>query len=322
MKALICDSFQGIEGLRVGDLPEPVLEPGSALIRVEAASVGFADILMVAGQYQMRPETPFAPGFEIAGTIEETRELPGYSVGDRVAAFMWSGGMAEKAVATAVNMLPLPDDIPVEVGATLTGGYGTSYHALVDRAQLREDETLLVLGAAGGVGLTAVQLGKALGARVIAAVSSQEKEEAVLRAGADHVIRYDKTSLRDAVKTITGGGVDVVFDPVGGEITEQALRSTNWRGRLLVVGFASGSIPDIPLNLSLVKGNSIVGVFWGRFTAEEPEQSRANNARILEMVQRGDLTPEIQATFDLDHAREAFQWVADRKVIGRVVVRP
>jgi NADPH2:quinone reductase len=322
MKALICDSFDGIAALRLGQLPEPELAPGTALITVEAATVGFADTLMVAGQYQFRPETPFAPGFEIAGTIEAVMGLDDYSVGDRVAAFMWAGGMAEKALATSANMIRLPDGIPAEIGATLTGGYGTAYHALVDRARLQAEETLLVLGAAGGVGIPAVQLGKALGARVIGAVSSDEKEQAVRRAGADEVIRYDRTSLRDGIKTITGGGVDVVFDPVGGEMTEQALRSTNWRGRLLIVGFASGSIPKLPANLSLVKGNSIVGVFWGRFTTEEPELSRANNQRIIEMVERGDLTPEIQTTFDLDRARDALQWVADRKVIGRVIVKP
>lgn len=322
MKALICDSFDGIEALRVGELPEPELRPGTALITVEAATVGFADTLMVGGQYQYRPETPFAPGFEVAGTVEAVMDLADYSVGDRVAAFMWSGGMAEKAIATSANMIRLPESVSVEVGATLTGAYGTAYHALVDRAQLQADEDLLVLGAAGGVGMPAVQIGKASGARVVGAVSSDEKEQAVRRAGADEVIRYDRTPLRDGIKAITGGGVDVVFDPVGGEMTEQALRSTNWRGRLLVVGFASGSIPELPANLSLVKGNSIVGVFWGRFTTEEPELSRSNNQRIIEMVAQGRLTPEIQATYDLDHARDAFRWVANRNVIGRVIVQP
>lgn len=322
MKALICDSFEGIDTLRVGEIPVPELQPGDALVRVEAAAVGFADLLMIAGLYQYRPETPFAPGFEIAGTIEEVKDLPGYSVGDRVAAFMWSGGMAEMAAASAANLVPLPDGISVEIGSTLIGAYGTAYHALVDRARLRDDETLLVLGAAGGVGIAAIQIGKALGAKVIGAVSSAEKAAAVTKAGADEVIRYDRDPLRDAIKAITGSGVDVVFDPVGGEVTEQALRSTNWGGRLLVIGFASGSIPEIPLNLNLVKGNSIVGVFWGRFAAEEPELSKANNQKIVDMVGRGDLSPEIQETFDLDHAREAFQRVADRKVIGRVIVLP
>jgi NADPH2:quinone reductase len=231
--------------------------------------------------------------------------------------------MAEMAVIQETNAAHLPDSIAVDLAATLPGGYGTSYHALVDRAQLQPDETLLVLGASGGVGMAAVQIGRALGARVIGAVSSEEKAAAAREAGVDEVIRYDEVAIRDGIEAVTNGaGVDVVYDPVGGDITEQVLRSTGWNGRLLVVGFATGGIPSIPLNLPLLKGNSIVGVFWGRFTREEPERHRANFARIVEWAEQGKIVPIIQKKYPLDQGSEALQWVADRKAIGRVVINP
>jgi NADPH2:quinone reductase len=323
MRALICDDYTGIESLRVGELPDPEPEPGSILVDVAAVTVNFADTLMVEGQYQIRPDLPFAPGYDLAGTVRAVNEADGFAPGDRIAGFTFYGAMAEMAVIESNNAARLPDSIDFDRASTLPGGYGTSYHALVDRAHLQPEETLLVLGASGGVGMSAVQIGRALGATVIAAVSSNEKAAAAREAGAHQVIRYDEVAIRDGVESVTGGaGVDVVYDPIGGDITEQVLRCTRWGGRLLVVGFAAGGIPSIPLNLPLLKGNAIVGVFWGRFTQEEPERHRANFARIVEWVAQGRIAPIIQKRYTLDEGAEALQWVADRKAIGRVVVNP
>ena len=323
MQALICDEYEGIDALRVGELPAPVPQEGSVLIEVEAVAVNFADTLMVAGQYQLRPDPPFAPGYEVAGTVVVANKAKGVSPGDRVAGFLQHGGMAEKAVLRATDLIVLPDSITFEAAAILPATYGTSYHALVDRARLQKDERLLVLGASGGVGMAAVQIGKVLEAEVIAAVSTSEKADAVIEAGADHVIRYDKTPLRDGIEEATDGeGVDVVYDPVGGDMTELALRSTRWNGRLLVIGFAAGQIPEIPLNLPLLKGTSIVGVFWGRFTTEEPERHQENLSQIVKWVEEDRLDPVIQKTFPLEEGKEAMHWVADRKAIGRVVIEP
>lgn len=323
MRALICDDYRGIDSLRVGELPEPEPEPGSILIDVEAVAVNFADTLIVKGEYQTRPDPPFAPGYEVAGTVVIANQADGFSPGDRVCGFNWYGGMADRMVVAARNTTMLPESIPFEVGATLPGTYGTSYHGLVDRAELQKGETLLVLGAAGGVGLAAVQIGKVLGAKVIAAVSSAEKARFVSEAGAEHVIRYDKTQLRDGIDAATGGeGVDVVYDPVGGDATELALRSTRWGGRLLVIGFTTGTIPEIPLNLPLLKGNSVVGVFWGRFTMEEPDSHAANSGQVVEWVEQGKLKPVIQKRYSLDNGKDALRWVADRKAVGRVIITP
>lgn len=323
MRALICDDYSGIESLRVGELPDPKPESGTILVDVEAVTVNFADTLMVKGQYQIRPDPPFAPGYELAGTVTAVNDANGFSPGDRVAGFTFHGGMAEQAVIRASNAARLPDSIDADVASALPGGYGTSFHALVDRARLQPEETLLVLGASGGVGMAAVQIGKALGARVIAAVSSDEKATAARGAGADEVVRYDQVPIREAIDDVTGdGGVDVVYDPVGGDMTEQVLRSTNWNGRLLVVGFAAGGIPSIPLNLPLLKGNAILGVFWGRFTQEEPARHRANFARIVEMAAEGKIAPVIQKKYTLDEGADALRWVAERRAIGRVIINP
>lgn len=323
MKALICEDYGGIDSLRVGELPTPEPGPGSVLIRVESVAVNFADTLLVAGQYQLKPDPPFAPGYEVAGTVVVANKADGISPGDRVAGFLWYGGMAERAVLNSKNVVRLPNSISSDAGSTLPGTYGTSYHALVDRGRVQDGETLLVLGASGGVGLAAVQIGKALGAEVIAAVSSAEKAEAVKGAGADHVIRYDAQPLREGIEEATdGNGVDVVYDPVGGDMTELALRSTRWNGRLLVIGFAAGPIPQIPLNLPLLKGNSIVGVFWGRFTTEEPDRHAANLEQLTQWVSDGRFQPIIQRKFSLEESQDAMRWVADRKAIGRVVINP
>lgn len=323
MRALICDDYQGIAGLRVGELPDPTPADGSLLVEVGSTAVNFADTLMVAGQYQLRPDPPFAPGYEFAGTVVDSGDVAGFSTGDRVCGFTPYGAMAELVSVTPANVAVIPDGIHFDQACVLPATYGTSYHALVDRAALIEGETLLVLGAAGGVGLAAVQIGKLAGARVIAAVSSDEKADLVTDAGADEVIRYDREELRDGIKrAVGGGGVDVVYDAVGGTATEAALRSTAWNGRLLVVGFASGDIPSIPMNLPLLKGVSIVGVFWGRFATEEPHRARVNLDRIISLVGSGDLRPYIQESFPLDSGREAMQLVADRKSLGRVVINP
>lgn len=323
MRALICDDYGGIDSLRVGELPDPTAERGSLLVRVEAASVNFADTLMVKGEYQVRPEPPFAPGYELAGEVLEANQVEGISPGDRVAGFAYHGCMAEMAVVEGVNAARIPDTMGYDVASTLPGGYGTSYHALVDRARLHAGESLLVLGASGGVGMAAVQIGHALGAHVIAAVSSKEKATASLEAGADQVIRYDEVGIREGIDQVTGGsGVDVVYDPVGGTTTEQALRSTKWNGRLLVVGFAAGDIPAIRLNLPLLKGNSIMGVFWGRFTQEEPDRHKANFARIIDWAVEGRLNPMIQRKFSLDDGAAALRWVAERRAVGRIVINP
>ncbi|HEU4894463.1 MAG TPA: NADPH:quinone oxidoreductase family protein [Acidimicrobiia bacterium] len=323
MRALICDDYSGIESLRVGELPDPAPGPGSVLVDVEAVTVNFADTLMVKGQYQIRPDPPFAPGYELAGTVIEANQAPGFTSGDRICGFTFHGGLAEKAVIEANNAALLPESIDSDTASTLPGGYGTSYHALVDRAHLAEDETLLVLGASGGVGMAAVQIGDILGARVLAAVSSETKAVAATEAGAHAIIRYDQEPIRDAIDELTDGeGVDVVYDPVGGEVTEQVLRSTKWNGRLLVVGFAAGDIPQIPLNLPLLKGNSIVGVFWGRFTREEPDRHRENFEQIVEWAAEGKIQPIIQKRYPLEEGAAALQWVADRKAVGRVVVNP
>lgn len=323
MQALICDDYGGIEALRVGELPAPTPGIGSVLIEVESVAVNYADTLLVSGQYQLRPDPPFAPGYEVAGTVIDANQADGVSPGDRVAGFLWYGGMAERAVMSTANLVVLPDSITFDVASTLPGTYGTSYHALVDRGRVQPGETLLVLGASGGVGMAAVQIGKALEATVVAAVSSQEKEEAAAEAGAHHVIRYDREPLREGIDRVTDGhGVDVVFDPVGGDTTEQALRSTRWGGRLLVIGFAAGGIPQIPLNLPLLKGNSIVGVFWGRFTTEDPDRHQQNLRRIVDWVVDGRLHPLVQRNYSLGEGREAMRWVAARKAIGRVVVNP
>jgi NADPH:quinone reductase len=323
MRALICTQYAGIESLEVGEVSEPAVGVDDALIEVEAAAVNFADTLIVAGLYQLKPDLPFVPGLEFSGVVTDGDETGRWSRGDRVAGFVNWGAMAESVAAPASSLVRLPDSIPFDVGAAVPVAYGTSYHALIDRGHLSTGETLLVLGGAGGVGIAAIQIGKIVGATVIAAVSSHEKEQVALDAGADRVIRYDQTPLRDGIAAATGdAGVDVVFDPVGGDATEAALRSTRWNGRLLVIGFTAGSIPRIPLNLTLVKGTSVVGVFWGRFASEEPDKCAENSDLLMDWVDAGKLKPIVQRVFPLDEAVDALRWIAERRVIGRVVITP
>lgn len=323
MRALVCSSLDGLDGVAVGDLPDPQPGHGEVRIRVRAAGVNFPDLLIIQGLYQERPELPFAPGAEVAGEVVEVGPgAAGVEVGDRVYASMSHGGYAEQAVVRVDRIFHVPDGMPFEQAAVLPLAYGTAYHALVDRGDLRDGETLLVLGAAGGVGLAAVQIGATIGARVIAAVSSDAKAEAVRAAGAAEVVRYDQTGLRDAMRSVAPDGADVVVDPVGGDVTEAALRSTAWRGRLLVIGFATGDIPKVPANLPLLKGSSVVGVFWGRFAQTEPERNRRNLETLGAWWTEDRIAPLISGTYDLDHAADALRRIGGRGAIGKLVVIP
>lgn len=321
MRALVCSRLDGLDGVAVGDLPDPAIAPGSARIRVHAAGVNFPDLLMIQGLYQDRVEPPFAPGTEVAGEVVEVTDRTGdVAVGDRVYAFIRHGGFAEQVVAPAAQIMPMPDGMSFEAAATLPVAYGTAYHALVDRARLQDGETLLVLGAAGGVGLAAVQIGVALGARVLAAVSSDQKAAAVRDAGAAEALRYDRVALREAMRAVAPDGADVVVDPVGGDATEAALRATAFNGRVLIVGFASGDIPAIPANLPLLKGCSVVGVFWGRFARTAPARNRANFETLGRWWRDGRIDPQVSRTFDLDHAADALRIIGSRGAIGKLVV--
>ena len=322
MKAVVCQAFGPPESLVVTDLPSPKVSSGQALVDVKACGVNFPDTLIIEGKYQFRPEPPFSPGGEVAGVVAEVGEgVTHVKPGDRVVALMPWGGYAEQLVADAVRLIPIPDGVSfVQAAATLTT-YGTTYYALADRANLHKGETLLVLGAAGGVGLAAVQLGKLMGARVVAAASSPEKLETCKANGADLLIDYAKEDLKDRVKALTNGaGADVVYDPVGGKYSEAALRATAWNGRLLVIGFAAGEIPKIPLNLTLLKGASIVGVFWGQFTMREPARATAQFRQLYEWVRDGKLAPHIHATPPLAEAPAAMRTLLDRKVQGKIVL--
>jgi NADPH2:quinone reductase len=324
MKSLRCHSLSGIDDLRVEDVTRPQPGPNEVLIEVAAAGVNFPDVLMVQGKYQAKAELPFTPGFELAGVVAATgKGVSHVKAGDRVLAIVDQGAFAEQCVASAERVMPLPPDADLERAAAMMFTYGTSYHALKDRAGLKKGDTLLVLGAAGGVGLAAVELGKLMGARVIAAASNAEKLAVCREHGADETIDYSKEDLREPVKRITGGeGVDVCYDPVGGAYTEPALRSLAWKGRLLVVGFAAGDIPRIALNLPLLKGSSIVGVFWGAFLRNEPELARANARQLLDWLAAGAIRPHISKRFALAQATEALREVAERRATGKVIVVP
>lgn len=308
--------------LRLVDVPSPEPSRGEVRIAVHAAGVNFPDMLLIQGLYQSRPKPPFGPGFEVAGVVDEVGQgVDTVTVGDRVMAFVPHGGYAEEVIAAAQTVFPIPGQISFPQGSVIPIAYGTSYHALVDRAALQEGETLVVLGAAGGVGMTAVELGKRLGATVIACVGADWKAEALRAAGADEVIDYSTESVRDRVLAVTGGrGADVVYDPVGGDATDEALRYLAWKGRLLVIGFTSGRIAEIPANRLLLKGASAIGVFWGQFAEREPEANAANFRAIVQQVAMGNLDPPIQETFPLESAVEAMQLLAERRVVGKVVL--
>jgi len=320
MRALLCKELSSYEDLVVEEIEDPTPGPGEVLITVRAAGAYFPDLLAVAGKYQFQPPLPFVPGGEAAGTVAALGEgVDDLEVGDEVIAMALFGAFAEKMVVPRPSVIPIPKGMSYEAAAGVAVTYGTSYYALKQRASLQPGETLLVLGAAGGVGLAAVQIGKAMGARVIAAASSAEKLEAAREAGADEGIHYVDEPLSQRVKELTGGaGADVVYDPVGGAASESAFRATAWEGRLLVVGFASGEIPKMPLNLALLKGASLVGVFWGTWIQKDPAGSRENYRELAELLEAGTLKPRITA-FPLARAKEGLELLANRKVIGKVV---
>ncbi|HTT38091.1 MAG TPA: NADPH:quinone oxidoreductase family protein [Burkholderiales bacterium] len=322
MKAVLCKELGPPEKLVVEDVPSPRPSKGQVVVSVKAAGVNFPDTLIIQGKYQFKPEPPFSPGGEVAGVVKQVGEgVSGIRVGARVIGASTFGGFAEEIALDADRVIPMPDGMDFVPASAFMLTYGTSYHALNDRAQLRPAETLLVLGAAGGVGLAAIQLGKAIGAKVIAAASSDEKLRVCKENGADELVNYASDDLRARVKAITGGhGVDVVYDPVGGPYSEPALREMAWNGRFLVVGFAAGEIPKVALNLPLLKGCSIVGVFWGAFTRNEPERNRRNNEELLRLYTAGRVKPHIHATYPLERAAEALNEVVYKRVSGKVVL--
>jgi len=322
MRAVLCRELGPPETLELADLPAPAPGPGEALVEVHGCGVNFPDTLIIEGRYQFKPELPFSPGSEVAGTVTALGEgADGVAVGDRVMGMLGWGGFAEQVVAPAAGLVRVPDGMDLVTAAGFTLVYATSYHALVDRGRLQAGETLLVLGAAGGVGLAAVQLGEALGARVIAAASTDEKLALCREHGAAETVNYATEDLRARLKELTGGaGADVVYDPVGGALSEPALRSIAWRGRFLVVGFAAGDIPRIALNLTLLKGCEIVGVFFGAFAERQPEDAARNAAALNALWSAGRIRPVVSATYPLEDAARALEDIAARKVTGKVVV--
>jgi NADPH2:quinone reductase len=322
MQAILCRSFGLPDTLTLEDIPSPTPGPGQVLIQTKACSLNFPDTLTIQDKYQFKPPLPFSPGSESSGVVRAVGEgVTHLKPGDRVFTFGSHGGLAEERLSDANATIPLPDGMDFVTGASTLYAYGTSYHALKDRAQLQAGETLLVLGAAGGVGLAAVELGKRMGATVIAAASTDEKLAVCRQKGAAHGINYTTEDLRQRIKDITSGkGVDVVLDPVGDQWAEPAIRSMAWRGRYLVVGFAGGGIPKIPLNLALLKGCAIVGVFWGAFTQKEAALSQQNMQEIATWVMQGKLTPHIYREYSLSEAPQALTDMMERRVIGKAVV--
>lgn len=324
MRAVRIHQLTGPSGLVVDDVADPTAGPGQVVIAVEAAGVNFPDLLITQGKYQFRPALPFSPGGEAAGVVCEVGPgVTSLAVGDRVAATVLYGAFAEKLAAPEAATVKLPPEVSMQQGAATLLTYATTYHALVDRAALRAKESLLVLGAAGGVGLAAVELGNLLGARVLAAASSPEKLALCRAHGAAETIDYAREDLKERVKALTGGaGVDVIYDPVGGSYAEPALRAIGWQGRYLVVGFAAGDIPRIPLNLTLLKGCQIVGVFWGQFAMREPQRNRANCEQLLAWVAEGKLAPHIDEALPFARAAEALTRLEQRQVKGKLLLVP
>jgi NADPH2:quinone reductase len=322
MHAWLCENPVGVDSLNWRELPTPVPKAGEVLIEVRAASLNFPDLLIVQNKYQIKPNLPFVPGSEYAGIIEAVGEgVTHLKVGQHVACLTGTGGFGTHAVAPAALCLPLPDAFPMVDAAAFIMIYATSHHALVDRAQLKAGETVLVLGAAGGVGTAAIQIAKLLGARVIAATSSDEKCAICKSIGADATINYSTENLRDAIKALTGSqGPNVIYDPVGGDLAEPAFRSIAWRGRYLVVGFASGSIPTFPLNLTLLKGASIMGVFWGGFAKQEPRASADAMATLTQWYAQGKIKPVIDSTMPMAELKAAYAHMESRRVQGKLVL--
>ena len=324
MRVMQFKEFGGIDALRLEEVSAPSPGAGEVLIRVTAVGLNFFDTLMLRDRYQFSPKLPFSPGGEIAGVIEAVGEgVAGLEVGQRVAAFIGGNGCRELIVTRAKNAVPIPDGVSDEVAAGIIITHGTALHAFKDRADLQPGESVAVLGAAGGAGVAAVELAKLMGARVIAVASSRDKLAFAKRHGADEGIDYSQSDLKQTLKDLTASnGVDVVYDCVGGDAAEPSLRATAWNGRYLVIGFASGNIPRIPLNLVLLKGCEIVGVFWTSFAEREPDKHRANTEKLFTWIQDGKLAPHIHATFPLAETATALSLIEDRKVTGKVIVNP
>lgn len=330
MRAMLCTHYGPPEELELRELSGPKPDKGQVVISVKACGVNFPDVLLVQDKYQFKPALPFAPGGEVAGFVKEVGGGVTYlKAGDRVAASIGSGGFSEEVAADSRRCLIVPPQIPLDIASAFIVTYGTSWHALVDRAQVKAGENLVVLGAAGGVGLSAVEIGKALGARVIAGASSQEKVDLAKTHGAEDGFVYPRTplsrdqqkALSEDIKRLTGGqGADVLYDPVGDDYAEPALRAMNWNGRYLVIGFAAGNIPKVPLNLTLLKGSQVMGVFWGASTMRDPKHARESLEKLLAMIAEGKLHPHISARFPLARAGEAIRMLMDRKAQGKVVV--
>ncbi|WP_089961000.1 NADPH:quinone oxidoreductase family protein [Limnohabitans sp. 2KL-3] len=322
MQAWLCENPVGVDALNWKELPTPQPGPGQVLIQIQAASLNFPDLLIVQNKYQMKPELPFVPGSEYAGTIEAVGEgVKHLVVGQSVACLSGTGGFATHTLAPAKLCLPLPDGFSATDGAAFIMTYATSHHALVDRAQLKAGETVLILGAAGGVGTAAIQIAKAMGAKVIAAASTDEKCALCTSLGADETINYSQQNLREALKELTQGrGPDVIYDPVGGELAEPAFRSIAWRGRYLVVGFAGGPIPSLPLNLPLLKGASLVGVFWGDFARREPQANAAMMAELSQWYAQGKIKPVLDRTLPMSELKAAYTLMGSRSVKGKLVM--
>jgi NADPH2:quinone reductase len=324
MKAVLCSRFGGPDDLELKDIPAPSAGAGEVVVSVKAAALNFFDTLLIAGKYQIKPPFPFSPASEFAGVVDGVGPgVTGFAPGDRVVGWMGSGAARERVAVKAERLVPLPAGLDFDRAAGLTVTYGTTVHALKDRAQLKPGETLAVLGAAGGTGLAAIELGKLMGARVIACASSADKLAFAREHGADEAINYGEEDLKEALRRVTDGrGVDVVYDPVGGAYAEAALRSIAWGGRFLVIGFAAGEIPKLPLNLVLLKGCDVRGVFWGQFTERFPEKHRANMAELLQWCAEGKLSAHVHAVYPLEKTAEALKMLADRKAMGKILLRP
>jgi NADPH:quinone reductase len=324
MKALLCTRLGGPDDLELRNVPDPVAGPGGAVVRVEAAALNFFDTLIIAGKYQIKPDLPFSPAAEFAGTVETIGAgVTDVAPGDRVAGYMGYGAARERVAVSAQRLVKLPPGLDADRAAGLIVTYGTAYHALKDRARIAAGETLVVLGAAGGVGLAAVELGKHMGARVIACASSDVKLEFLRAHGADATVNYAAEDLRGALKRLGGErGVDVVYDPVGGPHAEAALRALAWHGRFLVIGFAAGEIPKLPLNLVLLKSCDVRGVYWGAWIAREKDTHRANTADLLALCAAGKISAHVHAAYPLEQAAAALRALSDRAVMGKVVLRP